>query len=110
MSNTMSKSKSPAIPSRADQRATGLLALTTLVALTSLLAACGGGSGSTEAAAPPAQQSVEYVPAAASDGVSVFAGWLKQMSTESMDGRDAMNTSTFTPTVQEDAEPVAAPL
>ena len=28
MSNTMSKSKSPAIPSRADPRATGLLALT----------------------------------------------------------------------------------
>ena len=74
-----------------------------------LLAACGGGGGS-ETTAPPATDGVEYVPTAASEGISVFAGWLKQMSTESMDGKDSMNTSTFTPTVQEDVEPVAAPL
>jgi len=94
---------------KSERRLTRLLALTTLVSLTTLLAACGGGS-SSEAAAAPVQDSVEYVPAAASDGVSVFAGWLKQMSTESMDGKDAMNTSTFAPTVQEDVEPIAAPL
>ncbi len=94
---------------RSDDRLTALLALTTLLTLTTLLAACGSGS-SAEASAPPVQESVEYVPAAASEGVSVFAGWLKQMSTESMDGKDSMNTSTFTPTVQEDVEPVAAPL
>ena len=91
-----------------EDRTTSLLALTTLIALTTLLAACGGGSGAQTADAP-AQQSVEFVPAAASDGVAVFAGWLKQMSTESMDGKDSMNTSTFTATVQEDAEPIAAP-
>ncbi|KNZ34348.1 MAG: hypothetical protein AD742_02980 [Methylibium sp. NZG] len=110
MSNTLMKPTNCTNASRADRRATGLLTLTTLIALTSLLVACGGGSGGTAAAPPPAQQSVEYVPAAASDGVSVFAGWLKQMSAESMDGKDAMNTRTFTPTVQDDAEPVAAPL
>ena len=75
--------------------------------MVALLAACGGGGGGTPAAP---QESVDYVPTAASQGVSVFAGWLKQMSTESMDGRDSMNTSTFTATVQEDVEPVAAPL
>jgi hypothetical protein len=91
-----------------DTRVTTLLALTTLVALTALLAGCGGGGGSS-AATMPAQDSVDYVPTAASDGVSVFAGWMKQMSTESMDGKESMNTSTFTPTVQEDADPVAAP-
>jgi hypothetical protein len=91
-----------------EARLTKLLGLTTLVALTALLTACGGG-GSGSAAAP-AEPVVDYVPTAASQGVSVFAGWLKQMSTEAMDGRDSMNTSTFTPTVQEDAEPVAAPL
>jgi hypothetical protein len=90
-------------------RLTAWMALTTLVALSALLVACGGGS-SSEAAPAPAPDTVEYVPAAASDGVSVFAGWLKQMSTETMDGKDSMNTSTFTPTVQEDTEPVAAPL
>ena len=90
-------------------RLTSWMALTTLVALSALLAACGG-SSSSEAAATPAADSVEFVPAAASDGISVFAGWLKQMSTETMDGKDSMNTSTFTPTVQEDTEPVAAPL
>ena len=74
-----------------------------------VLAACGGG-GSSDAAAPSATQGVEYVPTAASDGISVFAGWLKQMSAESLDGKDSMNTSTFTPTVQENTEPVAAPL
>ena len=92
-----------------DARWTQLLGLTALVALTALLSACGGGGGSGSAAAPT-EPAVEYVPTAASQGVSVFAGWLKQMSTESMDGRDSMNTSTFTPTVQEDVEPVAAPL
>ena len=93
---------------KSEDRLTTLLALTTLATLTTLLAACGGSSSA--AATPAVQESVEYVPAAASDGVSVFAGWLKQMSTESMDGKDAMNTSTFTPTVQEDVEPVPAPL
>ena len=75
-----------------------------------VLAACGGGGGSADTAAPPAAQGVEYVPTAASDGISVFAGWLKQMSAESLDGKDSMNTSTFTLTVQENTEPVAAPL
>ena len=74
-----------------------------------LLAACGGGGGS-DTAAPPAQSSEEYVPTAASESTSTFAGWLKQMSTESMEEKDSMNTSTFTPSVQEDVEPVAAPL
>jgi hypothetical protein len=75
-----------------------------------VLAGCGGGGGggAGETAAAPAQ--VEYVPAAASEGTATFAGWLKQMSAESMDGRDAMNTSTFKPTLQDDADPVAAPL
>jgi hypothetical protein len=93
---------------RRDARLTAWMALTTLVALSALLTACGGGGGGDSAAAP-AVDSTEYVPAAASDGVSVFAGWLKQMSTETMDGREAMNTSTFKPTVQEDTDPVAAP-
>jgi hypothetical protein len=93
---------------KANVRSTTLMGLTTLVALTALLSACGGG-GSGGAAAPT-EPTVEHVPTAASQGVSVFAGWLKQMSTESMDGKDSMNTSTFTPTVQEDVEPVAAPL
>ena len=73
-----------------------------------LLAACGGGSSDTTAA--PAPQSVDYVPTAASESTSVFAGWLKQMSGLSLESKDSMNTSTFTPTVQEDTEPVAAPL
>ena len=100
MSNTTPKSEG---------RLTTLLAMGTLIALSSLLAACGGGSGSAEAA-PEASASVEYVPAAASDGVTAFAGWLKQMSTEVMDGKEAMDTSTFAPTVQDDTEPVAVPL
>ena len=74
-----------------------------------VLAGCGGGGGSADTAAV-AQSQVEYVPAAASEGTAKFAGWLKQMSAESLDGRDAMNTSTFSATVQDDAEPVAAPL
>ena len=74
-----------------------------------VLLGCGGGGGGTDTAAPT-QAQVEYVPAAASKDTATFAGWLKQMSTESMDGKDAMNTSTFTPTVQEDVEPVPAPL
>jgi hypothetical protein len=94
---------------KSEQRLTAVLAVTTLITLTTLLAACGGGS-SAAAGPTPTQDSVEFVPAAASDGVTAFAGWLKQMSTESMDGKDAMNTSTFTPTVQEDVEPAAAPL
>lgn len=93
---------------RAESRLTQVMALTTIVALTALLAACGGGGSS--AAAPPAQDSTEYVPTAASNGVSAFAGWLKQMSTESLDGKESLDTSTFTPTVQDDVEPVAAPL
>ena len=75
-----------------------------------LLAACGGGGGGSDTTVAPAPQGVEYVPTAASEGVSVFAGWLKQMSGQSLESKDAMNTSTFTPTVQDDAEPVAAPL
>ena len=77
--------------------------------LAAVLAGCGGGGGSgdTAAAAPP---QVDYVPAAASEGTAKFAGWLKQMSAESLDGKDAMNTSTFSATLQDDAEPVAAPL
>ena len=73
------------------------------------LTACGGGSGTSTAVAPEIAASVEYVPLAASDGITVFAGWLKQMSTESMDGKDSMNTSTFIPSVQDDVEPVPAP-
>ena len=74
-----------------------------------VLVGCGGGGGGVaDTTAAPA--AVEYVPAAASESTAKFAGWLKQMSTESMDGKDSMNTSTFTATVQDDADPVAAPL
>ena len=73
-----------------------------------LLAACGGGSADTAVTAAP--DSVDYVPMAASESTSVFAGWLKEMSGQSLESKDAMNTSTYTPTVQEDADPVAAPL
>ncbi len=73
------------------------------------LLGCGGGGGGTDAAAPT-QAPVEYVPAAASKDTATFAGWMKQMSTESMEGRDSMDTTTFTPAVQDDADPVAAPL
>ena len=73
------------------------------------LVGCGGGGGGADTASPaPAQ--VDYVPAAASEGTAKFAGWLKQMSAESLDGKDAMNTSSFTATLQDDADPVAAPL
>ena len=82
--------------------------LTWYCSLAAVLAGCGGGGGGDTAAAAPSQ--VEYVPAAASEGTAKFAGWLKQMSAESLDGRDAMNTSTFSATVQDDADPVAAPL
>ena len=75
---------------------------------TFLVGCGGGGGGPSDTATPPAQ--VEYVPAAASTDTATFAGWMKQMSVESMDGRDAMNTSTFTPAVRDDEDPVAAPL
>lgn len=74
-----------------------------------LLVGCGGGGGGpSDTATAPAQ--VEYVPAAASKDTATFAGWMKQMSVESMDGKDSMNTSTFTPTLRDDVDPVAAPL
>jgi hypothetical protein len=82
--------------------------LTWCCSVAAVLVGCGGGGGSDTAA--PAQAQVEYVPAAASEGTAKFAGWLKQMSAESLDGKDAMNTSTFTATLQDDADPVAAPL
>jgi hypothetical protein len=73
-----------------------------------LLAACGGGSGTSSSA--PTEQAADFVPLAASQGTAVFAGWLNDMSKQSLDNRDSMNTSTFTPSVQEDADPVAAPV
>ena len=82
--------------------------LTWSCSLAAVLAGCGGGGGGDTVAS--AQPQVEYVPAAASEGTAKFAGWLKQMSAESLDGKDAMNTSTFSATVQDDADPVAAPL
>ena len=82
--------------------------LTWSCSLAAVLAGCGGGGGGDTVAA--AQPQVEYVPAAASEGTAKFAGWLKQMSAESLDGKDAMNTSSFSATVQDDADPVAAPL
>ncbi len=75
-----------------------------------VLLGCGGGGGGGADMAAPAQTQVEYVPAAASTDTATFAGWLKQMSTESMEGKDSMNTSTFMPAVQDDVDPVAAPL
>ena len=83
--------------------------LMTCVGVALLLTACGGGSESATATTP-APQSAEQVPAAASEGISVFAGWLKQMSGQSLESKDSMDTSTFKPTVQDDTEPVAAPL
>lgn len=75
-----------------------------------VLVGCGGGGGAgADTAAAPAQAQAEFVPAAASEGTATFAGWLKQMATESMEGKDSMNTSTFKPTLQDDADPVAAP-
>ena len=82
--------------------------LTWCCSVAAVLAGCGGGGGGDTAAS--AQLQVEYVPAAASEGTAKFAGWLKQMSAESLDGKDAMNTSTFSATVQDDADPVTAPL
>jgi ABC-type glycerol-3-phosphate transport system substrate-binding protein len=81
--------------------------ISSAILASALLAACGGGSGSATASAEPPQ--VEFVPLAASEGTVTFAGWLKQMSGESMENRDSMNTSTFTPTLQDDADPVTAP-
>ncbi len=76
-----------------------------------LLAACGGsGGGAVDASAAPTAAAVDFVPAAASDSTAVFAGWLKQMSGESMENKEAMNTSTFTPKLQDDADSVVAPL
>ena len=83
--------------------------LTWCCSVAAVLAGCGGGGGGGDTPAP-VQAQVEYVPAAASEGTATFAGWLKQMSAESLDGKDAMNTSTFTATVQDAADPVAAPL
>lgn len=82
--------------------------ISSAILASALLAACGGGSGSATASAEPPPQ-VEFVPLAASEGTVTFAGWLKQMSGESMENRDSMNTSTFTPTLQDDADPVTAP-
>ena len=84
-------------------------ALTWCCSVAAVLAGCGGGGGGGDTPAP-VQAQVEYVPAAASEGTATFAGWLKQMSAESLDGKDAMNTSSFTATLQDDADPVAAPL
>jgi hypothetical protein len=80
--------------------------------VTALLGACGGGSGngSGNSGSVPTEQAAEFVPLAASDGTAVFAGWLNDMSKQTLDNRDSMNTSTFTPIVQEDADPVAAPV
>ena len=75
-----------------------------------VLLGCGGGGGSSSDTAAPTQAQVEYVPAAASKDTATFAGWMKQMSAESMEGRDSMDTTTFTPAVQDDVDPVAAPL
>ena len=75
-----------------------------------VLAACGGGGGGASDTAATPQAQVEYVPAAASKDTATFAGWMKEMSAQALDGKDAMNTSTFSATVQDDADPVAAPL
>lgn len=83
--------------------------------LLSLLTACGGGGGGTDAAAvgvdagAASTVQAENVPAAASQGISTFAGWLKQMSGQTMDNRESMNTGSFTSTLQDDAESIAAP-
>jgi hypothetical protein len=77
-------------------------------AVAALLGACGGGNGTDGSG--PSEQAAEFVPLAASESTAVFAGWLNDMSRQSLDNRDSMNTSTFTPSVQEDADPVAAPV
>jgi hypothetical protein len=76
--------------------------------MSSLMAACGGGSGTSSAI--PTEQAAEFVPLAASESTMVFAGWMNDMSKQALDNRDSMNTSTFTPSVQEDTDPVAAPV
>ena len=83
--------------------------LTLMSCLALMLSACGGGSSGT-GNVPEAAAGLEFVPAAASNGTEVFAGWLKEMSADpTMDGRESMNTSTFKASVQDNVEPVVAP-
>lgn len=83
--------------------------------LLSLLAACGGGGGGTDATAvgvdagSSSTVQAENVPTAASQGIGAFAGWLKQMSGQTMEDRESMNTGSFSPTLDDEAEAVVAP-
>jgi hypothetical protein len=70
------------------------------------MAACGGGGAAVDLGAPAAG---EPVPAAASDGALAFGNWMVSLASGEMDSREAFNTSTFRPTVQDDIEPVLAP-